>query len=59
MTETKKCIECGEEISIKAEICPKCGVRQFNNKHTAEKVGAGLGAAAGAGAAIRIIFKSI
>ena len=52
MTETKKCIECGEDISINAEICPKCGVRQFSNKHTAEKVGAGLGAAAGAGAAI-------
>ncbi|MGI5069939.1 TM2 domain-containing protein [Treponema pectinovorum] len=28
MSETKKCIECGEEISVNAEICPKCGVRQ-------------------------------
>lgn len=29
MSETKKCIECGEEISVNAEICPKCGVRQM------------------------------
>ncbi|MEE1059911.1 MAG: NINE protein [Treponema sp.] len=28
--ETKKCIECNEEISVNAEICPKCGVRQIN-----------------------------
>ncbi|WP_147614577.1 TM2 domain-containing protein [Treponema pectinovorum] len=28
MSETKKCIECSEEISVNAEICPKCGVRQ-------------------------------
>ena len=25
---TKYCINCGAEIDIKAEICPKCGVRQ-------------------------------
>ena len=25
---TKFCQECGENINIKAEICPKCGVRQ-------------------------------
>lgn len=24
----KYCTECGELINIKAEICPKCGVRQ-------------------------------
>ena len=24
----KYCIECGEAINAKAEICPKCGVRQ-------------------------------
>lgn len=52
MAERTKCIECGEEISVNAEICPKCGVRQSKDKHTAEKVGAGLGAAAGAGVAI-------
>jgi len=26
--EQKYCHECGETINIKAEICPKCGVRQ-------------------------------
>tara|TARA_B110000261_G_C12821536_1_gene252486 strand:- start:241 stop:441 length:201 start_codon:yes stop_codon:yes gene_type:complete len=27
--ENKKyCTECGAQINIKAEICPKCGVRQ-------------------------------
>jgi hypothetical protein len=25
----KYCTECGEIINIKAEICPKCGVRQY------------------------------
>lgn len=25
----KYCSECGEIINIKAEICPKCGVRQL------------------------------
>jgi TM2 domain-containing membrane protein YozV len=27
--ETKFCSDCGAEISRKAEICPKCGVRQM------------------------------
>ena len=26
----KYCQECGEIINIKAEICPKCGVRQMS-----------------------------
>ena len=26
--ETKYCSNCGGKIDIKAEICPKCGVRQ-------------------------------
>jgi hypothetical protein len=26
----KYCTECGALINIKAEICPKCGVRQIN-----------------------------
>jgi len=26
--ETKFCVECGSKISKKAELCPKCGVRQ-------------------------------
>ena len=34
MSETKKCIECGEEISVNAEICPKCGVRQISTTET-------------------------
>ena len=34
MSETKKCIECGEEISVNAEICPNCGVRQISTTET-------------------------
>jgi TM2 domain-containing membrane protein YozV len=26
--DTKYCVECGTKINAKAEICPKCGVRQ-------------------------------
>jgi len=26
--KTKHCVNCGAEIDAKAEICPKCGVRQ-------------------------------
>lgn len=26
--DEKFCVECGEIIKMKAEICPKCGVRQ-------------------------------
>jgi TM2 domain-containing membrane protein YozV len=28
MTGTKYCSNCGDQIDEKAEICPKCGVRQ-------------------------------
>lgn len=28
-TDEKFCSECGSVIKAKAEICPKCGVRQF------------------------------
>lgn len=28
--DEKFCSECGEIIKAKAEICPKCGVRQFS-----------------------------
>lgn len=28
-TNEKYCSECGELINLKAEICPKCGVRQM------------------------------
>jgi len=27
--DEKYCSECGAVIKVKAEICPKCGVRQF------------------------------
>jgi TM2 domain-containing membrane protein YozV len=27
--DEKYCSECGSVIKVKAEICPKCGVRQF------------------------------
>ncbi len=30
----KFCTECGSIINIKAEICPKCGVRQMYNQTT-------------------------
>jgi TM2 domain-containing membrane protein YozV len=28
LKNTKFCMNCGAEIDVKAEICPKCGVRQ-------------------------------
>ena len=31
MGNTKYCHECGENINLKAEICPKCGVRQADS----------------------------
>lgn len=27
-SETKKCVECGKDINVKAAMCPHCGVRQ-------------------------------
>lgn len=33
----KYCKECGEIINIKAEICPKCGVRQIESPVVNEK----------------------
>lgn len=37
-TETKYCSNCGAKIDIKAEICPKCGVRQSNiNSQSSDK----------------------
>ena len=36
--ETKYCSNCGAKIDIKAEICPKCGVRQSNiNSQSSDK----------------------
>ena len=33
----KYCQECGEIINIKAEICPKCGVRQATSSLSTEQ----------------------
>ena len=33
----KYCTDCGELINIKAEICPKCGVRQQNSSVSNKK----------------------
>jgi TM2 domain-containing membrane protein YozV/ribosomal protein L40E len=33
----KYCQECGEVINIKAEICPKCGVRQTSSPVVTEQ----------------------
>lgn len=39
---TKFCTECGAEINIKAEICPKCGVRQIYSSGNSNKITAGI-----------------
>jgi TM2 domain-containing membrane protein YozV len=41
---TKFCKDCGEKINAKAEICPKCGVRQEHAIQSGEKskIAAGL-----------------
>ena len=30
--DKKFCVDCGAEIHIRAEICPKCGIRQETDK---------------------------
>ena len=37
MTNTKFCFACGQTIDHRAEICPKCGVRQHEAKATGKK----------------------
>ena len=32
--DEKFCSECGSVIKVKAEICPKCGVRQYPSQTT-------------------------
>lgn len=32
--DQKFCVQCGEQIHVQAEICPKCGVRQFGNNNS-------------------------
>ena len=39
---TKFCKDCGERINAKAEICPKCGVRQQISSTGKSKIAAGL-----------------
>lgn len=36
----KYCSECGELINVKAEICPKCGVRQISISVTTSETAA-------------------
>jgi TM2 domain-containing membrane protein YozV/ribosomal protein L40E len=33
-TDEKYCSECGSTIKVKAEICPKCGVRQISPQNS-------------------------
>ncbi|MGU3311826.1 TM2 domain-containing protein [Acinetobacter sp. M5A5_2a] len=44
MTQTKFCYACGQQIDVRAEICPKCGVRQQDVRITGQKskVAAGI-----------------
>lgn len=37
MTQTKFCYACGQQIDARAEICPKCGVRQQDIKTYGQK----------------------
>jgi len=41
---TKFCTDCGAEINVRAEICPKCGVRQMSiaSSGTSKKITAGI-----------------
>lgn len=34
---TKYCSNCASEIDIKAEMCPKCGVRQMTSQQSSDK----------------------
>jgi TM2 domain-containing membrane protein YozV len=38
----KYCVECGELIRARAELCPECGVRQPQSKEASNKLAAGL-----------------
>ncbi|HAV3169933.1 NINE protein [Acinetobacter baumannii] len=37
MVPTKFCYACGQQIDARAEICPKCGVRQQGVRTTGQK----------------------
>jgi TM2 domain-containing membrane protein YozV len=38
----KHCVECGDLIRRRAELCPHCGVRQPQSKDACNKLAAGL-----------------
>ncbi len=40
--DEKFCIDCGEIIKLKAEICPKCGIRQKSTKGNKSRIAAAL-----------------
>jgi TM2 domain-containing membrane protein YozV len=42
MAEIKFCTACGNELHIKAELCPKCGVRQASKIDGGKKTTAGI-----------------
>jgi len=42
MEDKKFCSNCGEKVDIKAEICPKCGVRITGSGSDRSKVVAGI-----------------
>lgn len=41
MADIKYCTTCGNQLNIKAEICPKCGVRQIG-RDSNRKIVAGV-----------------
>jgi len=42
MKDKKFCLNCGEKIDEKAEICPKCGVRVGKREDSKNKIVAGV-----------------
>ena len=42
MADTKFCTTCGNELNVKAELCPKCGVRQSVRGDGNKKIVAGI-----------------
>jgi TM2 domain-containing membrane protein YozV len=42
MAEVKFCTACGNELHVRAEICPKCGVRAVAKCDSSKKTTAGI-----------------
>lgn len=42
MQETVFCSGCGTEINARADVCPKCGVKNHTAKHKDRMIAAGL-----------------